>query len=239
MESLDKLSGLGEGLMPSQTPQNRPESTEIQKTHNLPTRTDKGSVTLEDLGITLEEFEELTRPKTKREKALEYIEDLKAIQKVVPDNSKYMKDGVLVLPNEIVKFAGSPAYLNKYRFLGKHLGVGFLLRVYKIARTKKKPRCWFGKVLKKENLARTIKATRQYFEDLEKVVRMGMKYGIDITRKYVSFVMFGYWSLGSYKFESIMDFCSNADKPNNAFGSQLKKEVWSWLLDYRKNQNQA
>lgn len=236
----DNKSVYGGGGMPPQTAQNRPESTKTQKLGVISSGNKTANITLEDLGITEAEFKETIKPKTKREKDLEYIEPLKEIQKIVPDNSKYIgDDGKLALPEEIISFVGNRCYLNKYLFLAKHLGVGFLMRVYKIALTKNKPRCWFGAVLSKENLARTIRDTKKYFEDLEKVVRMGAKYGIEITRKYINFVMFGYWYLGAYKFEDIMRFCSGADNPSNAFGSQLRKNIWSWLLDYRKLQTQA
>ena len=117
----DNKSVYGGGVMPPQTAQNRPESTETQKLGVISSNNKTANITLEDLGITEAEFKETIKPKTKREKDLEYIEPLKEIQKTVPDNARYIKDGKLVLHEEIISFVGNRCYLNKYLFLSESL----------------------------------------------------------------------------------------------------------------------
>lgn len=158
----------------------------------------------------------------------------------VVDNSKYLtEDGDIKLPREIEEFAGSKAYLNKYRKIARVLGVEFLMKAYKMSLTKGNPSHWFGKALSIERLEYTIEQIKQNVIDLTNIFDMANTYGIRINTKYISFILFAYYCLGSYKFEQIMSFCSHAKNPSHAFGRRLKNALTEWLTEYRIQQRQA
>jgi hypothetical protein len=63
----------------------------------------------------------------------------------IVNNTAYIVDGVLTLPEEITKLVNNDRYLNKYYKLARAWGVDYLLQLARIAKTKAKPTNYYNK----------------------------------------------------------------------------------------------
>jgi len=127
--------------------------------------------------------------------------DTKALK--VINNTAYMQDDELVLPDEITSLIDNKSYMNRHKKLARENGVEWLLKLAEIAKTKGKPNHWYAKVTSCKQWQQTEKMLLDLFKRLDYLKEKLQKLGID--EKFLPYYLKAKRQLSEYKFNRCLE----------------------------------
>lgn len=140
----------------------------------------------------------------------------------VVDNRQHIKNGELVLPDEIIKLVDNPMYLPRHRKLARDYGVNYLLKLTELARTKGKPSHWYAKATSKDNWKQTEEMLISLFKKIDKIKEKLQ--GIAVSSKWINYFVGAADKLPEARFNNCIELAKSrgAKKPPNLLAKAIK-----------------
>lgn len=138
------------------------------------------------------------------------------------DNRQHIRNGELILPEEIIKLVDNPMYLPRHRKLARDYGVNYLLKLAELARTKGKPSHWYAKATSKDNWKQTEEMLIGLFKKIDKI--KDKLQGIGVSSKWINYFVGAADKLPEARFNNCIELAKSrgAKKPPNLLARAIK-----------------
>jgi len=144
----------------------------------------------------------------------------------IVDNTRYIVNGQLVLPIEVVELVDNPMYLNRHKKLARDYGVKYLLKLAELAQTKAKPSRWYAKVT-------SVKQWSDMTENMlinlfKKLGQMKEKLaGIGVDPKWLPYFVGANTKLKGYNFDKCVNYAMSrgVKKRPNMLAKAIKNNI--------------
>lgn len=143
----------------------------------------------------------------------------------IVNNTEYIVDGELVLPEQITKLIDNKSYINRHKKLAREYGVSWLIKLSELAVTKGKPSRWYAKVTSVANWQQTEKMLMSLFRKLDQMKEKLQRIGVEL--KYLPYYLKAQSKLSEYKFNRCLENASSrgVNKRHHLFVKSLKMSL--------------
>lgn len=146
----------------------------------------------------------------------------------IVNNLDYLKEGQLVLPDEITSLVDNPIYLNRHKKLARDYGVKYLLKLAELARSKKvnKPSNWYAKATSCKNWQEQTE--HMLIELFKKIDKMKEKLkGLVVGDKWINYYIMASSKLSEAKFNRCIELARSRGviKPPNLFAKAINNSL--------------